>query len=147
MWRVDHARMNHRGFGALLSGDALIPSHLQLTFMSSGMNSVANDRSAAQERRPMPTSHRSLLRGPFRGIAWLGGAIAWTAAAAVGAVLALFFAATLVAILFMAGVVVALAAMALRARRTVRAPEGAELIEARNIGGHSWVAYGWDGRR
>ena len=42
----------------------------------------------------MPTSSRSLMRGPFRGIAWLGGAIAWTAAAAIGAVLALFFAAT-----------------------------------------------------
>jgi hypothetical protein len=22
-----------------------------------------------------------------------------------------------------------------------------DLIEARHIGGHSWVAYGWDGRR
>jgi hypothetical protein len=87
------------------------------------------------------------MRGPFRSIAWLGGAIAWTAAAAIGAVLALFFAATMVAILFMAGVVVALSAAALRARRTVRASVDPELIEARHIGGHSWVAYGWDGRR
>ena len=95
----------------------------------------------------MPTPSRSLMRGPFRSIAWLGGAIAWTAAAAIGAVLALFFAATMVAILFMAGVVVALSAAALRARRTVRASVDPELIEARHIGGHSWVAYGWDGRR
>jgi cation transporter-like permease len=87
------------------------------------------------------------MRGPFRSIAWLGGAIAWTAAAAIGAVLALFFAATMVAILFMGGVVVALSAAALRARRTVRASVDPDLIEARNIGGHSWVAYGWDGRR
>jgi len=87
------------------------------------------------------------MRGPFRSIAWLGGAIAWTAAAAIGAVLALFFAATMVAILFMAGVVVALSAAALRARRAVRASVDPELIEARHIGGHSWVAYGWDGRR
>ena len=47
----------------------------------------------------------------------------------------------------MAGVVVALSAAALRARRTVRASVDPELIEARHIGGHSWVAYGWDGRR
>jgi hypothetical protein len=40
-----------------------------------------------------------------------------------------------------------LAAAALRARRTVRAPTDPKLIEARHIGGHSWVAYGWDGRR
>ncbi len=93
----------------------------------------------------MPT--RSLMRGPFRGIAWVGGAIAWTAAAVIGAALAVFFAATMLAILFMSGVVVALTAAALRARRTVRPPDDADLIEARHIGGHSWVAYGWDGRR
>jgi hypothetical protein len=95
----------------------------------------------------MPTSSRILIRGPFRGIAWLGGAIAWSAAAVIGAVLAIFLTATVVVLLFMGGVVAALAAAALRARRTVRAPVDAELIEARNIGGHSWVAYGWDGRR
>jgi hypothetical protein len=95
----------------------------------------------------MPTSSRTLIRGPFRGIAWLGGAIAWSAAAVIGAVLAIFLTATVVVLLFMGGVVAALAAAALRARRTVRAPVDAELIEARNIGGHSWVAYGWDGRR
>jgi hypothetical protein len=90
---------------------------------------------------------QTLIRGPFRSIAWLGGTLAWAAAAVVGAVLALVFAATMVAILFMGGVVAALAMAALRARRTVRAPAGSEVIEARNIGGHSWVAYGWDGRR
>jgi hypothetical protein len=95
----------------------------------------------------MPTRGRSLIRGPFRGIAWVGGAIAWSAAAVIGAVLAVFFAATVVVILFMAGVLAALAMAAMRARRTVRAPVDADLIEARNIGGHSWVAYGWDSRR
>ena len=51
-------------------------------------------------------------------------------------------------LLFMGGVVAALAAAALRARRTVRTPaDDTDLIEARNIGGHSWVAYGWDSRR
>lgn len=96
----------------------------------------------------MPTPARSLMRGPFRSIAWLGGAIAWTAAAVTGALLAIFFAATVVALLFMSGVVVALTAAALRARRVVRpAKVDPDLIEARHIGGHSWVAYGWDGRR
>ena len=95
----------------------------------------------------MPTPARSLIRGPFRGIAWLGGAIAWTAAGVIGAALAVFFAATMVVIVFMAGVLVALATAALRVRRSVRAPAEADLIEARHIGGHSWVAYGWDGHR
>jgi len=95
----------------------------------------------------MPTRARSLIRGPFRGIVWVGAAVAWTAAAVIGAVLAIFFAATLVVILFMAGVLVVLAAAALRARRTVRAPAEPDLLEARHIGGHSWVAYSWDGRR
>jgi hypothetical protein len=87
------------------------------------------------------------MRNPFLSIAWVGGALAWTAAAVVGAVLALVAAATMLAILFMGGVVAALAMAALKARRTVRAPLDPELIEARHIGGHSWVAYGWDGRR
>jgi hypothetical protein len=95
----------------------------------------------------MPSSAQSLISRPFRGIAWLGAAIAWTAAALIGAVLAIFFAATVVVILFMAGVLVVLAAAALRARRTVRAPAQPDLLEARHIGGHSWVAYSWDGRR
>jgi hypothetical protein len=85
--------------------------------------------------------------GPVRGIAWIAGAIAWIAAAIIGAVLALFFAATVAVILVMAAVLVALAAAAIRARRTVRPPAEPNLIEARNIGGHSWVAYGWDGQR
>ena len=33
-------------------------------------------------------------RSAFKGIAWFGGALAWIAAAAIGAVLAVFFAAT-----------------------------------------------------
>jgi len=87
-------------------------------------------------------------RSAFRGLAWIGGAIASIAAIVTGAVLALVFAASLVVILLMAGVILTLAAAAVRARRTaVREPADPDLIEARNIGGHSWVAYGWDGRR
>ena len=57
------------------------------------------------------------------------------------------FAATFVVIFLMAAMLLALAGAALRARRTVRAPVDPELIEARHIGGHSWVAYGWDSLR
>ena len=85
-------------------------------------------------------------RSAFRGAAWILGGLAWTAAGVIGAVLALVTAATFVVIALMAGALAALAAAALRARRTVRAVDP-DLIEARHIGGHSWVAYGWDGRR
>jgi len=73
--------------------------------------------------------------------------VAWAAAAVVAVVLTVVFAATFVVILFMAAMIMGLAAAALRARRTARAPVDPELIEARHMGGHSWVAYGWDGRR
>jgi hypothetical protein len=95
----------------------------------------------------MPITARYQMWGPFRGLAWLGAAIAWAAAAAIGAMLAIFFAATVVVIALMAGAALILAAAAVRARRTVRPRADPDLIEARNIGGHSWVAYGWDGRR
>ena len=48
----------------------------------------------------------------------------------------------------MGGALLALAGFASRARRTikVRSDSGPPIIEARNVGGHSWVAYGWDRR-
>lgn len=86
-------------------------------------------------------------RSAFRGLAWLGGGVAWVAAAAIGAVLAVFFAATVVVIALMTTALLAVATAAMRARRTVRAKADPDLIEARHMGGHSWVAYGWDGQR
>ena len=81
-------------------------------------------------------------RGAFRGLAWVAGALATTAAVAVGAVLAIFFAATLAVIAVMGAATLWLAGVALRARKTVHAKD-ASVIEARNVGGH-WIAYGWD---
>ncbi len=93
-------------------------------------------------RRFKPTS--SLLRG----LTWIVGAVAGLAAAAIAAVLAVFFAATMMVVALMASILLALAAAAVRARRVVRAPAAdPNVIEARNVGGHSWVAYGWDDRR
>ena len=83
--------------------------------------------------------------GGLKRLAWLGGALATLAAAAVGAVLAVVFAATVLVIGLMAAAVVALASLALRARKSSRSPDP-QIIEAHKVGGHSWVAYGWDRR-
>ena len=81
--------------------------------------------------------------GALKGVAWLGAGLATVAAAAVAAVLALFFAATVVVIAVMASALVTFTGLALRARRTAR-PQDPNILEARNVGGHSWVAYSWD---
>jgi cytochrome c oxidase assembly factor CtaG len=84
----------------------------------------------------------------LRGLVWLTGAVAGLAAGAIAAVLAVFFAAAMMVIAFMASILLALAATAVRARRRAHATvSDPGLIEARHVGGHSWVAYGWDGRR
>jgi hypothetical protein len=85
----------------------------------------------------------------LRSLAALGAMLATAAAVVVGVVLAVFFAATVAVIGLMASALLAFAGLALRARRTVRArqpvtPNG--VIEARNLGGHHWVAYGWNER-
>jgi cobalamin biosynthesis protein CobD/CbiB len=83
-------------------------------------------------------------------IALFFGALATILAAAIGAVLAIVFAATVVVIGAMASILLGLTHFALRTRRTARAdvrtPSDPQLIEARRVGGHSWVAYGWDRR-
>ncbi len=59
--------------------------------------------------------------------------------------LAIVFAATLLVIGLMSAALIVLGAFAYRARRAGQAKDPG-LLEARNIGGHSWVAYGWDQR-
>ena len=84
-----------------------------------------------------------------KSITAVAGLLAATAAAAVGAVLALIFAGAVVVIAMMSTLVLALAGLAFKARRALRpAPVQADdgVIEARRVGGHSWVAYGWDRR-
>jgi membrane protein YdbS with pleckstrin-like domain len=84
-----------------------------------------------------------LINVAWKPLAWVGGVIATVCAAAVGAVLAIVFAASLVVIALMAAVLLVFAGLALRARRTMRR-QGSDIIEARHMGGGSWVAYGWD---
>jgi hypothetical protein len=83
------------------------------------------------------------------GLAWVVGGIATMAALAVAAVLAVFAAATVVVIAVMATALLTFAAAARRARRTMRATPETDpaVLEARHLGGHSWVAYGWDGHQ
>ena len=83
----------------------------------------------------------------LRSFAILGGALATAAAVAIGAVLAVFFAATLLVIAAMSSILLYLSGLALRARRTARARQrGDGVLEARHLGGHHWVAYGWNER-
>jgi len=96
--------------------------------------------------------HRGFPGG--RSMVALAGAVCTIVAAAVGAVLAVALAASVVVIALMGGALLFLASLAMRARRTVRAPTmaakadpGPQILEARHVGGHSWVAYGWERRR
>jgi hypothetical protein len=89
-----------------------------------------------------------------RSLAALVGAVCTVIAAAVATVLAVALAASVVVIGLMGGALLFLASLALRARRTVhsraaspKTDPGPQILEARHVGGHSWVAYGWDRRR
>lgn len=83
----------------------------------------------------------------LRSLAALFGMLATGAAVLVGAAMAVFFAATVAVIAVMASALLAFAGLALRARRTARArSRQPDLLEARHLGGHHWVAYGWNER-
>ncbi|WP_296594907.1 hypothetical protein [Phenylobacterium sp.] len=84
----------------------------------------------------------------LRSLAAVGAALATTGAVIVGAVLAVFAAATVAVIAVMTSALLGFAALAMRARRTVRARRRRDdgVIEARHLGGHHWVAYGWNER-
>ena len=94
---------------------------------------------------------RPSSRGFFPGgksLAALAGAIATVVAAVVATVLAVALAASVVVLAVMGGALLLLTTIAMRARRTVKArsSQNPQIIEARNVGGHSWVAYGWERR-
>ena len=85
---------------------------------------------------------------PLRSLAALAAGLFTIGAVIVGAVLAVFAAATVAVIAIMGSALLAFAGLAMRARRTVRArARDNDLIEARHLGGHHWVAYGWNERR
>lgn len=88
----------------------------------------------------------TVAASPLRNLAWIAGALATSAAVVFGAVLAVVFAATVVVVGFMGSVLFGVAAFALRGRKRGKSRADDGLIEARNVGGHSWVAYGWNER-
>jgi hypothetical protein len=87
------------------------------------------------------SSRRSILGA----LAWFRGVAAWAAIAAFGAVIAIVVAAGVVAIALPASALLAMGS-ALRSRRA-SPPGDPDLLEARRVGGHSWVAYAADARR
>ncbi len=82
----------------------------------------------------------------LRSLAVLVGLLATAAAVVVGAVLAVVVGAVLAVIAVMASALLGFAGLALRARRTATARADG-VIEARHLGGHHWVAYGWNDNR
>jgi hypothetical protein len=89
-------------------------------------------------------SSRQPSAGP---LAQIGGALAWAVMGLVGAVAAAVIAATLVAVAVVGSAALGVVALVLGARRAVRSgAEDPDIIEARHVGGHSWVASGWQGR-
>ncbi len=100
------------------------------------------DSSAGRPQSPRPTPSSTA------GLAWFVGLVLSTIASIVAVVLAVALAASVVVVAVMGGALLALASLAARARRTVKAPDasGPQILEARHMGGHSWVAYGWDRR-
>jgi len=80
------------------------------------------------------------------GLAWIGAGLAGLAAVGVGTLLAVFAAATVVVIGVLALVVIGLGSIAYRVRRGSRPKDDPTILEARNVGGHTWVAYSWDKR-
>ena len=92
---------------------------------------------------------KDIAAGPgsaLRSLAAILAGLATAAAVVVGAILAVFAAATVAVIAVMTSAMLALGALALRARR-VKTRRGDGVIEAKHLGGHHWVAYGWNERR
>ena len=108
---------------------------------------------SSAERLQSPRSQAPRQRGSAipggRSLAWLAGLFVSFIAVVVATVMAVALAASVVVIAVMGGALLLLAPLALRARRAVKAKAdpGPQILEARNVGGHSWVAYGWDQRR
>ena len=81
----------------------------------------------------------------MRGLAFGVSAVAWMIATMIGGFVAVVLAAGMLFMAVMATLLMLLGATAVKARRSARAQSDPSLIEAHNVGGHSWVAYGWDG--
>lgn len=101
-------------------------------------------KSALEARRGLP---RGLAGGLLQALGWAGAVFAWAVATALGAVVACVLAAGVLVIALLAVAPLAVAAAAMRASRQGARPSDPDVLEARHVGGHSWVAYAADARR
>ena len=110
---------------------------------------AAAEKDAMDSPAERPQSRPQM--GSFSGLAAVAGAVFTVIAAVVATVLAVALAASVVVIALMGGALLFVATLAARARRTAKTAkarrEEPQIIEARHVGGHSWVAYGWDRRQ
>lgn len=83
----------------------------------------------------------------LRSLSAAGAVVAMGAFVVVGVLLAVFFAATVAVLALISGALLALTSLSMRARRTAKTRTADGVIEARHIGGHNWVATGWEERR
>ncbi|MGH7023045.1 MAG: hypothetical protein ACREEB_05560 [Caulobacteraceae bacterium] len=79
-----------------------------------------------------------------RGLAMVGAAGIWLVAGVVGVALAALLTAVVVVVGVIGAAGLAVVGLAPRPRRRPKANDP-DVIEAHHVGGHSWVAYGWDG--
>jgi hypothetical protein len=96
------------------------------------------------------TNSGGATRTTWSGLASIGGWLVAAAAVAIGAVLMVFAATAVVILAVMTSVTLGLAILASKVgrRSRVRARDRDNgIIEARKVGGHHWVAYGWNERR
>jgi hypothetical protein len=81
------------------------------------------------------------------GLARIGTWLTWALTGVVGAIVATVVAFAFVLVAVMGSVALAAAAVVVGARRSARQSRSDPgVIEARHVGGHSWVATGWQGR-
>ncbi len=98
---------------------------------------------AASPQGPAP--RRGSGFSPARVVGSLLGGAAWAGALAIGALLAVLVAFGLILVGAISAVVLAFAMAGVKARQGRSRSAGPEgVLEARHLGGHSWVAYGWD---
>ena len=91
----------------------------------------------------MTGSRHILRRGPTRAGRFAISTV-WTGAALVAAALVIVFATVLAVVGLAAAGLLFISGGLRRIRPTALADP--DLIEARHVGGHNWVAYGFDGR-
>ncbi len=81
------------------------------------------------------------------GLARVGTLLGWALTGVVGAIAATVIAFAVVVLAVIGSAALAVAAVVVSARRSTRSARGdPDVIEARHVGGHSWVATGWQGR-